>query len=160
MTPETFVDTVIDPALALLPPRMDSQEAVALLVAIALQESGLKHRRQVGGPALGFLQWELPQVGLVLRHPVVGPLARKVLAEMVYEPGDPPHEHIHAAMEHNDILQCAFSRLLLWPDAAPLPKRGDVQGSLATYLRVWRPGRPRPLDWPANYVRAWNAVGS
>lgn len=160
MTPETFVDTAIDPALALLPPRMDSQEAVALLVAIALQESGLKYRRQIGGPALGFLQWELPQVGLVLRHPVVGPLARKVLAELVYEPGDPPHEHIHAAMEHNDILNAAFSRLLLWPDAAPLPKRGDVQGSLATHLRVWRPGRPRPLDWPANYVRAWNAVGS
>jgi len=159
MTPETFVDTVIDPALALLPPRMDSQEAVALLVAIALQESGLKHRRQVGGPALGFLQWELPQVGLVLRHPVVGPLARKVLAEMVYEPGDPPHEHIHAAMEHNDILNAAFSRLLLWPDAAPLPKRGDVQGSLATYLRIWKPGRPRAETWPSNYVRAWNAVG-
>lgn len=159
MTPETFVDTVIDPALALLPPRMDSQESVALLVAIALQESGLKHRRQVGGPALGFLQWELPQIGLVLRHPVVAPLARRVLSELIYDPGDPPHEHIHAAMEHNDILQCAFSRLLLWPDAAPLPKRGDVQGSLATYLRIWRPGRPRAETWPSNYVRAWNALG-
>jgi len=142
-------------ALSLLPDRMDTPEARAMLIAIALQESNLKHRRQVGGPALGLWQWELPQVGLVLRHPVVGPLARNVLKALVYEPGDPPHERIHAAMEHNDILQAAFSRLLLWPDAAPLPKRDDVQGSLATYLRVWRPGRPRVETWPANWSLAW-----
>jgi len=156
---ELLRNHIIPAALSLLPAKMDTPEARALLIAIALQESALKHRRQVGGPALGLLQWELPQVGLVLRHEVVAPLARKVLSELVYEPGNPPHEHIHAAMEHNDILQCAFSRLLLWPDAAPLPKRGDVQGSLATYLRIWRPGRPRPEKWPANYVLAWNAVG-
>ncbi len=142
-------------AMELLPEKMNSPEAKALLTAICLQESGFKHRRQVGGPALGLLQWELPQVGLVLRHEVVGPLARNVLATLVYEPGDPPHERTHAAMEHNDILQCAFSRLLLWPDAAPLPKRDDVQGSLATYLRVWKPGRPHPEKWPANWAQAW-----
>lgn len=142
-------------AMELLPEKMNSPEAKALLTAICLQESGFKHRRQVGGPALGLLQWELPQVGLILRHPVVGPLASNVLATLLYAPGDPPHERIHAAMEHNDILQMAFSRLLLWPDAAPLPKRDDVQGSLATYLRVWRPGRPRPETWPANWAAAW-----
>ena len=152
---ETLKSYVIPAALELLPEKMNSPEAKALLTAICLQESGFKHRRQVGGPALGLLQWELPQVGLVLRHEVVGPLARNVLAALLYEPGNPPHERIHAAMEHNDILQCAFSRLLLWPDAAPLPQRGDVQGSLATYLRVWRPGRARPDTWPANYAQAW-----
>ena len=152
---ETLKSYVIPAALELLPEKMNSPEAKALLTAICLQESGFKHRRQVGGPALGLLQWELPQVGLVLRHEVVGPLARNVLAALLYEPGNPPHERIHAAMEHNDILQCAFSRLLLWPDAAPLPQRGDVQGSLATYLRVWRPGRARPDTWPANWAQAW-----
>lgn len=146
---------IIPAALSLLPSKMDTPEARAILIAIALQESNLKHRRQVGGPALGLWQFELPQVGLILRHSVVGPLARSVLSELIYDPGEPPHTHIHEAMEHNDILQCAFSRLLLWPDAAPLPKRGDVQGSLATYLRIWRPGRPRPLDWPANWAAAW-----
>jgi hypothetical protein len=152
---ELLRNNIIPAALSLLPDRMDSPEARAMLIAIALQESALRHRRQVGGPALGLLQWELAQVGLVLRHPVVGPLARNVLAALVYEPGDPPHEHIHAAMEHNDVLQCAFSRLLLWPDAAPLPRRDDVQGSLATYLRVWKPGRPHPEKWPANWAAAW-----
>lgn len=152
---DVLKNNIIPAALSLLPPKMNSPEAKAILTAICLQESALKHRRQVGGPALGLWQWELAQVGLVLRHEVVGPLARNVLAALVYEPGDPPHEHIHAAMQHNDILQCAFSRLLLWPDAAPLPKQSDVQGSLATYLRVWRPGRPRPLDWPHNYALAW-----
>ena len=152
---EILRNDIIPAALSLLPEKMDTPEARAILIAIALQETALRHRRQVGGPALGLLQWELPQVGLILRHPVVGPLARNVLATLVYDPGDPPHERIHAAMEHNDILQAAFSRLLLWPDAAPLPKRDDVQGSLATYLRVWRPGRPRPETWPANWSAAW-----
>lgn len=152
---ELLRNNIIPAALSLLPDKMDSPEARAILIAIALQESALRYRRQVGGPALGLLQWELPQVGLVLRHPVVGPLAQNVLKVLVYDHGDPPHEHIHAAMEHNDILQMAFSRLLLWPDAAPLPKRDDVQGSLATYLRVWRPGRPHPEKWPANWAAAW-----
>ena len=152
---EILRNDIIPAALSLLPEKMDTPEARAILIAIALQETALRHRRQVGGPALGLLQWELPQVGLILRHPVVGPLARNVLATLVYEPGDPPHERIHAAMEHNDILQCAFSRLLLWPDAAPLPKRDNVQGFIATYLRVWRPGRQRLDTLPANWAAAW-----
>ena len=142
-------------AMELLPEKMNSPEAKALLTAICLQESGFKHRRQIGGPAKGLFQWELPQVGLVLRHEVIGPLALKVLADLAYPVGAPPFENIHDAMQHNDVLQCAFSRLLLWPDAAPLPKRGDVQGSLATYLRVWRPGKPHPEKWPANWAQAW-----
>ena len=142
-------------AMELLPEKMNSPEAKALLTAICLQESGFKHRKQIGGPALGFFMWELPQVGLVLRHEVIGPMALKVLADLAYSVGAPPFENIHAAMQHNDVLQCAFSRLMLWPDAAPLPQQGDVQGSLATYLRVWRPGRPHPEKWPANWAQAW-----
>lgn len=161
---ELLRNNIIPAALSLLPEKMDSPEARAILVAIALQETALRHRYQVGVPeqglregkfGFGLWQFELPQVGLILRHDVVGPLARNVLKALVYDPGDPPHERIHAAMEHNDILQAAFSRLLLWPDAAPLPKRDDVQGSLATYLRVWRPGRARPEIWPANWAAAW-----
>lgn len=152
---ETLKSYVIPAALALLPEKMNSPEAKALLTAICLQESGFKHRKQIGGPALGFFMWELPQVGLVLRHEVIGPMALKVLADLAYSVGAPPFENIHAAMQHNDILQCAFSRLMLWPDAAPLPQRGDVQGSLATYLRVWKPGRPHPEKWPANWAQAW-----
>ena len=155
MTPDMFLSNAVRPALLLLPEKMRSEEAARLLVAIALQESQLNYRQQIGGPARGFLMWELPQVGLVLRHDVVGPLARDVLAALVYTEGSSPHESIHDAMQHNDILQCAFSRLLLWPDAAPLPKQSDVQGSLATYLRVWRPGRPHPEKWPANWASAW-----
>ena len=152
---ETLKSYVIPAALALLPAKMDTPEARAMLVAIALQESNLQYRKQIGGPALGFFMWELPQVGLVLRHEVIGPMALKVLADLAYSVGAPPFENIHAAMQHNDVLQCAFSRLLLWPDAAPLPQRGDVQGSLATYLRVWRPGKPHPEKWPASWAQAW-----
>ena len=152
---DTLKSHVIPAAMSPLPAKMDTPEARAMLVAIALQESNLQYRKQIGGPALGFFMWELPQVGLVLRHEVIGPLALKVLADLAYSVGVPPYEKIHDAMQHNDILQCTFSRLMLWPDAAPLPQRGDVQGSLATYLRVWRPGRPHPEKWPANWAQAW-----
>lgn len=152
---DVLKNNIIPAALSLLPEKMDTPEARAILIAIALQETALRDRQQAGGPAKGLWQWELPQVGLVLRHDVVGPLARDVLAALVYTEGNAPHESIHDAMQHNDILQCAFSRLLLWPDAAPLPKRDNVQGSLATYLRVWRPGRPHPEKWPANWSAAW-----
>jgi len=152
---ETLKSYVIPAAMSLLPEKMDTPEARAMLVAIALQESNLQYREQVGGPAKGLWQWELPQVGLVLRHEVIGPMALKVLADLAYSEGTPPFEKIHDAMQNNDILQCAFSRLMLWPDAAPLPQRDDVQGSLATYLRIWKPGRPHPEKWPANWAQAW-----
>ena len=42
--------TAIEPALLLLPARMESPQAVVMLLAIGLQESRFTHRRQIGGP--------------------------------------------------------------------------------------------------------------
>ena len=55
-------------AYSLLPAEMESAEATALLLSIGLQESQFTHRRQVGGPARGFYQFELSGVQGVLRH--------------------------------------------------------------------------------------------
>ena len=52
---EWFAGHVLPAAFALLPTRMDSPEARALVTAICLQESALKHqtaRRRLGGYAL------------------------------------------------------------------------------------------------------------
>lgn len=155
MTPESLIHTAIEPALALLP-QMDRRAAKIMLAAIALQESGIKHRRQVGGPARGY--WQFEQGGGVrgvLNHPASSPHIRRVLKELDYS-SESSLADCYAAIEHNDILAAAFARLLLWTDPAPLPD--DADGAWNLYLRTWRPGRPHPGRWPANYAKAQEAV--
>ena len=59
MNPEVWIKNALEPALKLLPEKMDSQAARAELVAIGLQESRLKYRAQIGGPARGYHQFEM-----------------------------------------------------------------------------------------------------
>ena len=47
MTPELLLKTAIIPALSLLDPKLDAPAARAMLIAIALQETGLRARRQM-----------------------------------------------------------------------------------------------------------------
>lgn len=66
---------------------------------------------------------------------------------------------VYAALEADDVLACAFARLLLWTDAKRLPVVGDAQSAWELYLRTWRPGKPHPRTWPALYTQAAAAVG-
>lgn len=147
-----FREKILAPGLALLPARMDSPEARVLVTAICLQESGLAHRVQVGGPAHGLAQFERGGgCAGVLAHPSTYRQSRIVCAS----------EGIHAdatavydALPFNDLLAVAFSRLLLFTDPRPLPTVGDVEGAWAYYRENWRPGAPHPDVWPGNYGRA------
>src|SRR5688500_12110907 len=109
---------VIPGALELLPPRMDTPAARALLLAIALQESGgLKHRRQMArGPARSFWQGEITGgMILVLDHEATEEYAHAVLELLVYPTsGKGRDQRVWEAIEHNDVLACALARLLLW----------------------------------------------
>src|SRR6185312_10462500 len=58
IAPADALGKIIVPALATLPPEMDSSQARVMLLAIALQESGLRTREQDGGPARGLWQFE------------------------------------------------------------------------------------------------------
>lgn len=152
-----LIADAIEPALALLPPQMDTTPARALLCAIAAQESGLIHRRQLyGGPARGLYQFEPIGVAGVLTHPASRDLAPTVCAACRVEPRI---RAVHDALERDDVLASAFARLLLWTDPAPLPDRDNVDGSWRYYLRCWKPGLPRVRDWPANHAAGWAAVG-
>ena len=146
----------IAPALALLPARMTSPQAEALLLAIGLQESGLAHRRQIGGPAHGL--WQFEQGGGVrgvLRHP----LSRShALAGCDARDIAPVPSAVYAALEHDDILAAAFARLLLWTDPAALPAVGEVGKAWDLYLRTWRPGKPHRSRWDACYAQAMDAL--
>ncbi|GAB3463772.1 hypothetical protein [Azotobacter salinestris] len=146
----------IAPALSLLPARMNSPQAEAMLLAIGLQESGLIHRRQIGGPARGV--WQFEQGGGVtgvLRHPASAGYARGVCTarKVSPEPGI-----VWAELEHDDILAAAFARLLLWTDPALLPAVGEVGASWDLYLRTWRPGKPHRSRWDSCYAQAMDAL--
>ncbi len=55
---DQIMDDALRPAMALLPARMNTPAADCMLLAIGLQESRFVHRRQIGGPARGFWQFE------------------------------------------------------------------------------------------------------
>jgi hypothetical protein len=127
------------------------EEARVMLLAIAAQETGWTQRRQVGGgPARSYWQFELG-------GGVAGVLAQqpdriKRVCQRLDIPVAP--SAIFEAMAWNDYLAIAMARLLLWTDPAPLPAIGQADAAWAYYLRLWRPGKPRPDDWAASYARA------
>jgi hypothetical protein len=145
---------VIPAAYTLLPDKMCSREATVLMLAIALQESRAKHRRQVRGPARGFWQFEHGGgvIG-VMNHPASRDHCDAVLGALCY-PID--SEAVYAALEHNDVLAACFARLLLWTDPRALPLVGSIEEAWAYYLRNWRPGKPHPATWRDCYVMAMN----
>lgn len=156
MTAKSYVVDVVLPAtLRALPSKMNSTEACALLVAIALQESGLVFRRQIGGPARGFWQFEMGGLKGVMTHLATRPIIEELLRNMQYGLST---QISYDAIEDNDVLACAFARLLLWTNSKPLPKANDAEGAWQYYLFCWRPGAPRRADWTENFSSGWAAV--
>ncbi|MCZ8436902.1 hypothetical protein [Achromobacter xylosoxidans] len=157
MTLNTIVSDAIGPVLALLPSGMDTPGARVMLLAIGLQESRFVHRRQIGGPARGFWQFEKGTrasrggVWGVYLHPASkGHLAALCRARSVA--CDP--DAIYAALEYDDVLAAGVARLLLWTDPKALPAVGAADAAWSLYLRTWRPGKPHPHTWPDLYRQA------
>lgn len=135
-------------AYEVLPAPLHSAKATRLLVAIGWQESRFLHRRQIGGPARGFWQFETAGVGGVLAHPSSRDLIRAALQALQYT--NPPTPYgCHQAIEHNDVLAATFARLLVWTSPLPLPETAEDGWRL--YLSTWRPGKPHPETW----TQAW-----
>ena len=142
MTLNQIRDQAITPALALLPAKMTSPQAELMLLAIGLQESELKYRRQHGnGPARSL--WQAEQGGgmvaglLGFHKQDVQDLARGLCAVR----GVPAQARaVWEAIEHDDVLAAGLARLLLYTDPARLPGLGDKEGAWQLYLRTWRPG--------------------
>ena len=146
MTLDQIIKWAINPALALLPPGMDTPAARVMLLAIGLQESRFEHRRQlVGrpprpeGPAKSF--WQGEQGGGMV-HGVRLHVATRVHAAALYRARSvaATDRAIWDAIEYDDVLAAGLARLLLWSDPFRLPDVGDEAGAWALYLRTWRPG--------------------
>jgi hypothetical protein len=158
-----IIRSAIEPALALLPPKMTSAEAIVMLLAIGLQESRFKFRFQVvhgkpyqKGPARSY--WQMERGGGVFG--VMTHEATNEYAHMLCGIRGVPFDSvlIHDRIETDDVLAAGFARLLLWADRKPLPALGDEQGAWDCYARNWRPGKPHPEFWAENYSHAVGQV--
>jgi hypothetical protein len=155
---EGIVHSAIDPALALLPPQLDSREARIMLLAIGLQESRFMHRFQkvvgqpyVKGPARSFWQFELGSQasrggvwGVVLHD------ASRFWVSHLCAKRDVPFrpDAIHQAIENDDVLAAGLARLLLFTDPRKLPAvNAPPEEAWQLYLRTWRPGKPHRHTW-------------
>lgn len=154
---DALLRSAINPALAMLPPRMDSDKARVMLLAITLQEADGIYRIQHGdGPAHGLWQFEEGGgVRGVMQHPNSRDYARALCASR-HMPFD--RHAVWQALAHDDILAAGFARLLLWTDFKPLPEIADMRGGWNYYLGLWRPGKPHPRKWPRCHRAARSQV--
>lgn len=156
MTPQTLLATAVLPALAMLPLHMRAREAMAMLVAIALQESGLRHRVQVGGPARGFWQFERSGVEGVLRHHTTDDTSQGFVRALLH-PVD--SVRLYESIRDADVLAAGLARLYLWQYPGPLPRLDSDPGeSWEQYVGTWRPGKPHRERWDENWAAAVDAV--
>lgn len=155
---------ILPAAYALLPSRMQTPEATAMLLAIGLQESRFEHRTQVVNPgveppARGFWQFEAGGgVRGVLTHPASRHYLQTALRLLSYSP-DTDTKTLHRLITDNDVLAAVCARLLLWTDYRPIP--GQFAGAEAAwqcYIRNWRPGKPHRETWDAFHAEAWTRV--
>lgn len=128
---------VIRPACQLLGgPRLISDRAEVLLLATALQESGLSHRRQLPlskgaepGPARSYLQFEEIAIGDVLTRRTSSVAAARLMGALSYPAWVP--DAVHRDAEQNDVLAFGLSRLNFWNDPQPLPDLQEADSAWA-----------------------------
>lgn len=163
MTPQRLLDLGIAPALQELQARgiRDTPEARRFVLAIALQESALAHRRQVvsggaeTGPASSF--WQFEQGGGckgVLTHRMVAGHMRAICQDfnVLATPFG-----LWEGMRYNDIVAAAAARLLIYTLPYKLPETSEE--GWKQYLSAWRPGKPHERTWADCWEMAGVATG-
>jgi len=163
MTPLRLLNHAIIPALQELHQCgiPDTSLARRFLLAIALQESGLNHRRQViagsgeTGPAASFWQFEAGGgCKGVLTHFQVAQCMRRLCSDFNVAPTP---QGLWEAMRYQDVVAAIAARLLVYtlPNQLPTnPEQGWEQ-----YIEAWRPGRPHPHTWASAWATATECVG-
>lgn len=154
----TYPAAAIDKAFSILPAKMDTRHARIQLAAIGYQESKYLARRQIikkdgnlvqEGPATSYWQFEngrLAGINGVLTHASTATAAKEVCRMCGVLP---ERMAVWDRMQVDDVLGAAFARLLMWSDSGRIPTN-EAEG-LAMYLRTWRPGKPRPEEWPDSW---------
>ncbi len=167
LTPQALLAEGILPAMELLPASMWSVEAYALMLTIALQETGLRARRQqvwnraerrmVAGPARSLYQFELGGLRGVLQHAATQRHAARLVDALGYAELSPAE--LLDRMIDDDVLASGMARLNLFWYPKPLPARAEgATPAYQYYDATWRPGVKRPNDWPPHWTTAWATV--
>jgi hypothetical protein len=162
MTPDLLLRLTVDPTLAWMTGMgiKSDDRARVMLLAIGGQESdGFRHRRQMGnGPARGWWQFEGgPMSGTA--EVLVGAATKAKAAEVLKALNAPTDRaSIHLALEHNDLLACAFARLLLFGHPKALPGLDQPDIGWNYYISRWHPGKPHPTTWAGHWRNALEAV--
>lgn len=163
MTPQRLYQTAIRPALDELAAFgiQPTPQAGRNVLAIALQESGLRARRQIvdggaeAGPAVSF--WQGEKGGgmiLTLSHRVTG-AAMKAICEAYNV--KPDAGGLWEAMRYQDIVAAAAARLLIYTLPGKLAQ--TEKDGWDEYVVAWRPGRPHPEKWAECWRIASETVG-
>jgi hypothetical protein len=159
--PAGFVSEVINPVLTALDLDRDLSAATELLLGTALQESGLVHRVQLGGPARGLFQTE-PNThddiwANFLRF-------RAALAEKVgkFIDGKAPNSQF---LTDNDLYAAAMTRVHYFRmgqfvGKTPIPERGDIPAMAAYWKKFYNSeqGAGSPAQFVANWESKHGAV--
>ena len=161
-TARRFTEEVIDPALAAI--ALDDPAARAsvrqLLLGTALQESGLKHLRQLAnkdgtrGPALGYFQMEPAThddiwMNFLNFRPALAARARAAAGQAV---GRPKAER----MVESHLYAAVMARLRYRRAPGKLPAAGDVKGMGAYWKAHYNTvlGKGRAAEFEAKLAKA------
>lgn len=151
---DSIIRSAINPALSLLPIKMDSDRARVMLLTTTLQEADAIHRVQFGdGPAHGL--WMFERAGAVAgvmshvqTHVYAMEFARALKVNF-------DSMEIWQRLRRDDILAAGFARLLLWTHPKPLPDLDcEHEEAWGYYEWLWRPGKPRREKWDACHAQA------
>ena len=157
MTPKEVCETIIVPSISEMVEItghawLDTYARRRLLLAIAIQESNLETRVQIGGgPGRSFWQLEAG-VRYLFSNEATSTFARSVCRFFGVSSDTSELAKIMETSAGDD-LACCLAILMLMADPHPIPTGQD--DAWKTYLRVWRPGKPRPDAWP----RSWSMSG-
>jgi hypothetical protein len=163
MSPIRLLNLAIVPALAELASRgiADTAAARRFILAIALQESGLAHRRQVvsgteDGPAASFWQFE---AGGGCKGVLIHSLTKQHMQDLCAAFNvEPTPQGLWEAMRYHDIIAAAAARLLVYTLPGNLPT--TAAEGWTQYTAAWRPGKPHPQTWAGAWDLATLTVGA
>lgn len=145
-----FRDLVIIPAIETL--QLHSQAAVELLLGTALQESGLRYLKQVGGgPAMGFFQME------PATHDDIWTNFLEYKPALLQAIRSLSRHRIALAMASDLWYAAAMCRIHYLRVSAPLPAAGDFPAQAAYWKAHYN--TPQGAGKESEYLANWNKYG-
>lgn len=136
--PRHFSDYFVDPVLARLAREqvgLCNPSSRNLLMGTAIQESRLMYMRQIGGPALGFMQVE--PATLQDTYDNFLDFAHNERIKIAVESFMMPDMTRRENLISSPCYGVAIARIKYWRHPAPLPEADDVQGLAEYWKRIY-----------------------